>query len=343
MRFRWLRVLLPLCTALVFAVVVIMLSRNVLSTVPEKLAMTDTTEFHQPPRLIGEIPLSEDDAALQPYALALTDTSLLVSSIGSSDLLVLDDAFERERVITLQTPAQSLIGGLCVDANTVYVADFGAGELGLYDWQGKRIDHYSFLPEQRGRMRPYNLALHDGILYVTDPSNHAIRIITAHDRGAISERGELLISVDLGASGAAQLQFASSALVTPDGRLLVSDMTGAGVHAYTCNGRYAYPFAAPETHPLRAPHMMAMDNLPNPEYVARDRKIFDPSGVLCEGRIHVIDREAKDVVVYDALGKPVLRYGAGDLEIPNGIAIDHRRRAIIIADSQKGSLVIYKY
>jgi len=342
-RHRWLLGVLPLGTAVIIALVALFLSQNVFGTVAEKLVMSDTTLFHQQPRFVGEVDFLPAGSSLRPYCMALTDTSLVVASIGSSRLFVLDDDFEVETTIDLQTPQASLIGGIALDETAIYVADFGAGELGVYDWQGKRIDFYALMPDGKRSIRPYNLSLFDGILYVTDPTQRTLHVITAQYRGERNQRGELLFSIDMGDSSRVPLQYPSSTFVTPDGRLLVSDMAGGQVHAFTCSGRYGYPFAVDKNKVVQSPHMIAMDHLANPELVALDKTMFDPSGILCEGRIHVVDREAGEIAVYDPRGKPVLRYGSDHLHIPNGIVIDQRRRAIIIADSQNASLIVYKY
>lgn len=310
--------------------------------IPDRLRRTRPTTFHQPPVHVGDVDLRGTAGDLRPFALALSGDRLYVSYIGSPRVDIFDTSFHLVRSVELQTGPGTMIGGIALRGDAMFAADYGRREIGVYGMDGRRRTHFAWLPGGHTRMRPYGLALRDRVLFTADPGLGRVHAIGLAAADSAAADGELLFSMPASDTGAAALVFPSSVLVTPDGRLLVSDPASARVQVYSCSGRYAYAFEAPDP-PLRAPHAIAMDDLADPEKLRRDRAIFDPSAVLLEGRVHVVDREARCVVVFDALGAPLLRYGTGDLTVPNGIAIDHAHRAIIIADSQRQCLAVYKY
>jgi hypothetical protein len=335
-------VLLPI--GLVVAVVVWFAGWFTDESIVARLERCGRTRHDQPPQHVGTVEAGRSgDQSLQPYALCFSETSLYVTYVNSGRVDVFNHSFELQRRLDLGRDAASMISGIAVDDRYIYVADYGNGELRFYDHDGVLEDAYSWLPGKQERVQPFGLALHDGVLYVPDPGLHQLLAIMARPDGKPSEVGELLFHVPAEADTAAGMLFPSSAMVTPDGRILVSDMRARYIHVFTCSGRRAGSIHETGLRPMRSPHALAMDDLPSDDLLDRDRQVFDPSAVLTLGRIHVVDREAREVVVFNAVGEYVLRYGVEHLGIPNGIAINQKQRSIVIADSKHASLHVFRY
>jgi len=337
-------VLLPIAfgTAIAFAVRYVGLES--VGTVHEQLTVSAETRHDAAPTYIGAVDVrSQAEEHLQPYALCLTDKQLYVGYVGSGRVDVFDKFFAYQRTLDLSTGAGSMISGIAADDTRLYVADYGRGEIRFYSLEGTLEDSYSWLPGKQDRLKPFGLTLHNGMLYVAELQQRQLLVITAVPSGKPTETGELLLRIPLHDNAPEQLDFPSSSFVTPDGRLLVSDMTAHRLQVYSCNGRFAGSITEAGDAALQSPHTLAMDDLPSPKLLARDKEIFDPSGVLCQGRIHMVDREAGEVVVFNALGEYLFRYGSSELGVPNGMVIDTGQRAVIIADAKYHCLHVYKY
>ncbi|MBN1446776.1 MAG: hypothetical protein JXA28_02500 [Bacteroidetes bacterium] len=333
-------ILLPLAAGAVMAAGLYLGSLHVWGGVAERiLRASDTTRYDEVPRYLGAMALTDSGGALQPYALAFHDGRLHVSYINRSYIDVFERDFDTKSSMTLQQHPR-LISGFAVEDDRLYIADPSRGCIQFYHEDGRLLDSYAFLPDSSSFV-PHGICCHDGVLYVTD--THAGMLLAIAVRSSdVRMEGELLFTAG-GRGQSPRLVFPAATFVTPDGRILVSDLASGCVQVYTCNGRYAVSLTSPSGDVLRGPHSIAMDDLPSEELLRRNTGRFDPSGVHTFGRIHVVDRVAKRVAVFDALGTALLHYGGGELQIPNGIAIDTGRRLIVVADAGQASLVFYRY
>jgi len=230
-----------------------------------------------------------------------------------------------------------------VEGDRIYATDFRSGRLLFVEYKtGKVLEAYGWLPGHRGHMRAMGVAYYKGNLYVSDVASRKMLAIGALGEKDVREEGELITGFPNGKPGEFELGYPTASMVTPDGRLLVSDAKFRDVKAFTCSGRSAHRFDNEGEAALHAPMGIAMDDLQSPRLVAEARKAFDPTRVNLQGRIHVVDAEQARVKVFDALGKYVLTYGE-ELRQPNGIAIDQRRRLIFISDTRLRAIAVYKY
>lgn len=305
-------------------------------------AMTERTRFDEPPVFIGLQAIAQD-SGLKPFALALHERKLLVSYLNSDRIDELSEKLEHRRTLHLREKAPASITGLAVEGDRIYAADFRSGELLFAEYKtGKVLQAYGWLPGHRGRMRALGVAYHKDSLYVSDVASGKMLAIGALAEKDVREEGELIIGFPNGRPGEFALGYPTASMVTPDGRLIVSDAKFQDVKAFTCSGRSAHLFEREGEAALTAPMGIAMDDLRSPELLAVAEKVFDPSGVNEQGRIHVVDAVQARVKVFNALGKYVLSYGK-ELRQPNGIAIDQRRRLIFISDAKLRAIVLYKY
>lgn len=338
MRWRWLMAYILLGAALL-GVALAPLTRSLME---RAAAMTAPTAFDQPPVFIGMKALAMS-GNLKPFALALHDGRLLVSYLSSDRVDEFSDRLEPLRTLHLLEEAPASITGLAFEGERIYAADFTSGDLLVADYKtGRLLQSFGWLPERKARMKALGVTRRDDTLYVTDVASGQVRVISATTVAKVREEGELILSFPDPAAKEIRLGYPTWTIVTPDGRLLISDAKDKEVKAFTCSGRFAHPFEKLGMAALEAPMGIAMDDLPSPELGTAAKTVFDPSGVYGQGRIHVVDAVQARVKVFDSLGKYVLTYGE-ELRQPNGIVIDAKRRLIFISDAQLRAIALYKY
>lgn len=312
------------------------------SPVERAAGMNEHTRFDQPPVFMGLQPLP-GAGELKPFALALSDGRLLVSYLGTDRIDEFSEKLVLKRTLHLLDNESASITGVALEGDRIYATEFKSGQLLVADYKtGKVLQSYGWLPGYRKRMKALGVAYYDRNLYVSDVTSRKILAIGAQAEKNVRDEGELITSFPNGGKGEFRLGFPTWSMVTPDGRVLVSDARDHQVKAFTCNGRSAHLFERGGRARLETPMGIAMDSTPSPRLLAKDAAVFDPSKVNEEGRIHVVDATLARVTVFDAIGKYVLSYGA-ELRQPNGIAIDQRRRLIFISDAKLRAIALYKY
>lgn len=304
-------------------------------------AVSQGTSFDQPPVFIGLFPLEQ--TGLKPFALALNEGKLLVSYLSSDRIDEFSPKLELIRTLHLLQDGPASITGLAVEGDRIYAVDFKSGDLLFADYKtGNLVQSYGWLPGNRSRMKALGVAYHRNNLYVSDLASRKMLAIGALAQKDASEEGELIVSFPNGRSNEFELGYPTWSMVTPDGRLLVSDAMSGEVKAFTCNGKSAHRFESEGDAKLQTPMGIALDDVPSPELQARTIGGFDPTRVNDLGRIHVVDATLATVKVFDVLGKYVLSYGK-ELKQPNGIAINQKKRLIFISDVMLQAIAVYRY
>jgi DNA-binding beta-propeller fold protein YncE len=110
------------------------------------------------------------------------------------------------------------------------------------------------------------------------------------------------------------LSYPKAIAASPDGRVFVSDR--AGVRAIDPKTGHMSVFA---------------DKAQSARGIA----------VAPDGRVFIADNGAKEVFVYSKDGKLMAEMGAGDLQNPQGVAIDVARQRLYVADSGTSSIRAY--
>ena len=337
-RSTW-RMLAVLLAAAAIGLAIAHFSRSVME---RAAAMSEHTAFDQPPVFIGLQALAPE-TALKPFALALSEGKLLVSYLSSDRVDEFSATLEYRRTLHLRDQEPASITGLALDGDRIYAADFNTGELLLVEYSsGKVLQAYGWMPSRFEPIKALGVTFFQNNLYVGDVASRKMLAIGALAEKDVRDEGELIVAFPNGGKGEFELGFPTASMVTPDGRLIVSDAKFHDVKAFTCSGRSAHRFDSEGEAALAVPMGIAMDSLPSPELLEIKSKVFDLSGVNDQGRIHVVDAGKGQVKVFNALGKYVLSYGS-ELREPNGIAIDTGSRTIFIADAALRALAIYKY
>lgn len=304
-------------------------------------AYSERTSFSQAPVFVGMLPLA--DTGLKPFALALNEGKLLVSYLSSDRIDEFSPKLELIRTLHPLHDEPASITGLAAEGDRIYAVDFKSGDLLFADYQtGKLVQAYGWLPGNRSRMKALGVSYYRNNLYVSDIASRKMLAIGALGQKDATEEGELIVSFPNGRPNEFELGYPTWSMVTPDGRLLVSDAKSGEVKAFTCNGRSAHGFEREGEAKLQTPMGIALDDVPSPELQARTKGGFDPTHVNDLGRIHVVDATLANIKVFDVLGKYVLSYGK-ELKQPNGIAINPKKRLIFVSDAKLQAIALYKY
>lgn len=316
------------------------------ATNDDLLAKADSfhpTQFDQAPSFVGLLPIEKRGHDARPFAVALHDGNLFVSFLGSDEILEYASDLKHSRFIRALGGEDASLTGLLVEGDRLYAANFRSGELLILEYpSGKLLNAFGLLPDGKTPMRLFGLAYASGSLYASNARTNQMLAISTQTVPGIKEEGELLVGFPAASAKDFQLSFPTFAAVTPDGRLLVSDVGHKEIKAFTCSGRQAHRFDTSAAAAFSAPMGIAFDDLPSPELCSLADSVFSPSGVYHQGRIHVVDAGQSRIKVFNSLGKYVLTYGR-ELRQPNGIAIDTERRLIVVADADLESLAIYRY
>ena len=301
------------------------------------------TRFDEAPHYVGEMTLASVHDDMQPFSLGLSGGNLFIGYIGSDRVDEYSSQLQLLRSVHLLENEKASITGIIVHHDRLYAVNNRIGEILVSDYpSGKLITTYGFFPDNSTRMKVFGIALQNDILYATDSRTNRILAISANEIPSIRDEGELLTTFPDSGAHEYQLSFPSFPVVTPDGRLLVSDIGHHEVKAFTCSGRPAHKLDRSDSAQMSIPMGIAFDNLPSPELLAFRDSIFNPSGLFHQGRIHIVDAGSSRVKVFSSTGKYVFSYGK-ELHKPAGIAIDTSRRYIFIADAGPSVIQMYTY
>ena len=240
----------------------------------------------------------------KPYGIAVHSNKLYVCDTQPANLAVIDPAAQKFRYIRPagQQAAMKVPIGVAVDADgTIYVTDTGREQVLRYSQEGDLISAMG----KRGEMRPCGIALTADKIYVTDLSNHCVRVYAKATR-------ELLFTVPRKADEKSKLFSPTNVAVDDDGRIYVSDTGGFYVNIYDPQGNYLQTIGELGIEPGR----FAL-----PKGIAVDR----------EKRIYVVDAATAVIQLFDSQGRLLMFFGEpkssgpGGLYLPAGITIDYER------------------
>jgi DNA-binding beta-propeller fold protein YncE len=238
----------------------------------------------------------------KPYGVAIRDGKVYVCDTQAANVSVSD---LRKRKITYIKPggqaAMALPINVAVDKEGVcYVTDIGRNQVLVYREDGTLLGQIG----KKGEMRPCGITLKKDRFYVTDMSNHCVRVYSTANRELLftapkdkaDERGRLLSPTNVA--------------VDENGRIYVSDTGGFCIKVYDAEGNFVRVIGDLGV----TPGQFAL-----PKGIGADR----------ESRIYVVDAAAPVVQMFDAEGKLLMFFGQpkdsgpGGLYLPAGLTIDY--------------------
>jgi DNA-binding beta-propeller fold protein YncE len=256
---------------------------------------------------------SIDCAQRTPQALTLAGDQLVVAYRRLNLVDFFDDSGQRLAFFDPFPKGELNIAALHVDSqDQLYVSDLANRTVMVFDDKRKFL-HFFPSGKEAGAVRPLlpvGISGNGKLLVVADLGDNTVKTYLP--------RGEFVQALSQDASGQQGPWHPFDVALTDDGRILVSDIQGKQILAFSCAGKFVYDFADPETGSSpQKPGTMALDSL---------------------GRVHLVDSGSHRIFVYDNFGRFLFTYGGvgtvdKGMRVPAAIAIDTERNLVYIADS----------
>jgi len=239
----------------------------------------------------------------KPYGLAIRDGKIYVCDTQSASVTVADlnkhkfELLKPSGLATMKLPVNVAVD----QEGTIYVSDTIRNQLLIYDKQGNLIEALG----KKNEMRPCGVALAGDRLYVTDLTNHCVRVYNKATRDLI-----MTVPRSPGTNEASRLFSPTNVAIDQKGRICVSDSAGFAVKIFDAEGNYLKTIGELGV----TPGQFAL-----PKGIGVDR----------EGRIYVVDAAAPVVQLFDADGRLLMYFGEpkssgeGGLYLPAGLTIDY--------------------
>lgn len=220
---------------------------------------------------------------------------------------------------------------MAVKGDQLAITDFVNGAIGLYQIDGDDVDFQAVYTHNtaKSKLAPFSVFAQGSYYYLTDKNFRGWLVLNSLGKivKRVSVKGE---NKQFEAPGSTKESIKKKALVSPfgiivtqDKRFVISDATGGQIKVYNYDGKYLYDFEkGPAKDQLMYPRGMAVDGY---------------------GRIHVVDKKANKIFVYDNYGKFLLTYGEAQLNGPSTITVDEKKRIIYIANTEKQEISIWGY
>lgn len=236
----------------------------------------------------------------KPYGISTAPGTVYVCDTQPGNLSMIDLDKKRIRYLRPQGPAaMQLPIGVAVDADGKrYVTDTSRGQVLIYGVDGE-------LKATIGRpneMKPCGIAINGERLYVTDLSNHCVRVYQTATR-------ELLFKVPRkDAENEPKLFSPTNIAVDGEGRMYVADTGGFAIQIYNYDGKHLRTIGEMGLTPGR----FAL-----PKGVAVDH----------ENRLYVVDAAVGLVQLFDSEGRILMYFGepnsGAPVYLPTGLAVDY--------------------
>ena len=278
---------------------------------PDEPRIQFLTSFSMESDLGGQSKLSQfvvgQDKVLRPlwkpYGLTTSRGKLYICDTQPKNLTIVDFAKQKFDYLRPDGPAvMKMPLSIAVDPNdgTRYVADAARGQVLIYSADNQYLGDVG----QKGEMKPSGIAEWKDRFYVTDLSNHCVRVYSKADR-------KLLFSVPrVNDDAHGKLYSPTNVDVDDKGQIYVSDTGAAMVQVYDVEGNLLRTIGQLGLKPGR---------FARPKGIAVDR----------EGRVYVVDAATAITQVFDKEGRLLMYFGEpatsgpGALYLPAGIAVDY--------------------
>jgi sugar lactone lactonase YvrE len=239
----------------------------------------------------------------KPYGIATTKGKIYVCDTEPDNICIVDlqkrqiRYFKPEGAAALQLPI-----GIAVDQDgTRYVTDAQRGQVLIYAEDGAPRGQIG----KKGEMKPSGIALDAQRLYVTDVSNHCIRVYNKASR-------DQLFAIPRGTNDPnARLFSPTNVSIDQNGHIYVSDSGGFTVKIFDAEGKHVRTLGDMGLIPGR---------------FALPKGI----GVDKERRVYVVDAATAVAQIFDGEGRLLMYFGEpktsgpGAMYLPAGLTVDYQ-------------------
>ena len=264
---------------------------------------------------------------LTPRCLAVSGDSLFASFTQQSLIQIYSSKLELLKSFRLEHPAVVQPTSMLLSDSLLIVADTGLGSIAVFDRDGYYLNSASWYPDHKTRLKPVYLAEQDDFLYTIDLTKRAIAKISLFKKEPFYDFLELIDLIPGGANPT--LKLPSCAVVAPNGQLWIGNSEPGGVFLYDLEKGSIREAERPPVTKIGIPSSMVIS------------AVADAGGTT---RVHVLDRIAGKVFVYDLEGKLRLVYPRDrDLHAPTSMAIDVLTRHIFVAESETREITVFGF
>lgn len=238
----------------------------------------------------------------KPYGVAIKNAKIYVCDTQAGMVVIADMNKNKFRAVkpigeaAFRVPINVAVD----DDGTFFVTDVGRRQVLVFDKDAKLIEAMG----ARNEMLPCGVAVSGGRLYVTDMTNHCIRVYNKADR-------KLLFTAPRDTTDDKTKPFGpTNVAVDRQGKIYVSDSRGFAVKIYDAEGNF-----------LRSVGDLGVTpgQFTLPKGIGADR----------EGRFYVVDAAAPVVQLFDHEGRLLLWFGEpkssgpAGLYLPAGLTVDY--------------------
>lgn len=284
------------------------------------------TPIDTPPLELTSFQVRYGGEDLTPQCLKVSGDSLFVTFAGQSLLQIYSNKLDLLRNIQLERPAIVQPTAFVLTDSLLLVADTVLGTIAVYDRDGYYLNSASWYPDHQTRLKPVHLAVAGGFLYATDIDRRNVAKISLTKHEPFYDFLELVDIVPKSTNTAIKLP--TCAMSMPDGKLWIGDSDPGGLFIVDETGSITTGESAPKTR-MALPCDFAVSQL------------GDDSSSL---RVHMLDRVAGKVLVYDISGKLRLVYPRDrELHRPTALAINRAERQIFVTESETREITVFGY
>jgi hypothetical protein len=285
-------------------------------------------DLDRPPIELTGFQARDGGRLLTPNSVAVIDEVLYVSFSGQSFLFSYPTSLADKRKLDLTRPEPVTPSFVCAAGSLLVVSDSSAGLIAVYDRDGYYIASVSFYPDSLTRLAPIHTFANDDYLLLTDAAQRWIAEISLIDNPPFSGFLELtdLIRIDRALIG----------LPLMAGR-------AAGSHLWVgTSDPPAILRADADDHGLLEVDRPRLNRISQPVDFAVIQH-FAPAGDAAS-RVHVLDRKAGKIFVYNLDGRLTLVYPRQRcLAYPTSFAVDSFNRRIFISESGTRHISVFGY
>jgi DNA-binding beta-propeller fold protein YncE len=212
--------------------------------------------------------------------------------------------------------------GISVDkGGRIFVADYTAGEIKIYDKNYRWLDTFSEYGYKPGQTIKTEFSdIFDGKYYVSEEGNHRISVFDL--------QGKYLFAIGKRGSKPGQLNNPDAAKFNSEGKLFVADLRNNRIQVFDKSGKFLFGWGSTgrKQGEFRAPSGIGIDKHDN-LYV----------GEIGNDRIQIFDKNGKFITGLGQLGNT-----KSEFDNVHGVIVDKKTGWVYIADTGNSRIRVYK-